>query len=468
MNQKKIGWNFDNTYIRFPERMFSRLNPISVCDPKLILRNNPLAKNLNLNFKDLTDKEIAELFSGNIIPDGAEPIAQAYAGHQYGHLNLLGDGRASLLGEHDGFDIQLKGSGPTPYSRQGDGRAALGPMLREYLISEAMFALGIPTTRSLAVVATGEEVFRETNLPGAILTRVAASHIRIGTFEYIAMVGDIELLKTMVSYCIDRHYPHLKKAENPTLALLKAVIDKQIILITHWMRVGFVHGVMNTDNMTISGETIDYGPCAFMDAYNPETVFSSIDRRGRYAFGNQPQIAEWNLARFAETLMPLLHENQEKALQIAQEVLEGFSAQYQTHYLGMMRNKLGLFGEENEDERLINDLLVWMQENKADYTNTFRSLITGNFVHNEGWNRRWQARLSNGSFELMRANNPAVIPRNHKVEAALKAASVDNDLATFNRLLEVLSNPYEDTPIDLAGYQVSSEIEEGYKTFCGT
>lgn len=468
MNQTKIGWNFNNSYARLPEIMFSRLNPVPVCAPKLILLNKNLAKNLELNFSDLTEKELAALFSGNSLPKGADPIAQAYAAHQYGHFTVLGDGRAILLGEHNRFDIQLKGSGQTPYSRQGDGRAALSPMLREVIISEAMFALGIPTTRSLAVVATGENVYRGENLPGAILTRVAVSHIRIGTFEYIAMLNDIELLKTMVNYSIDRHYPHLKEVENPALELLKAVMEKQIILIIHWMRVGFVHGVMNTDNMTISGETIDYGPCAFMDAYDPATVFSSIDRHGRYAFGNQAKIAEWNLSRFAETLIPLLHESQEKAIEIVKEVLGNFSALYQKNYLSMMRNKLGLLGEEHEDEVLINDLLFWMQETKADFTNTFYSLMTGNFSRDESWNQRWQARLSAGSYELMRANNPAVIPRNHKVEEALKAASIDNDLTLFNRLLEILSKPYENNYQDLADYQSPAELGCGYQTFCGT
>ena len=466
MNQKKIGWNFDNSYARLPEFLFSRLNPVPVREPKLVLLNHKLAKHLKLNFSDVTEQEIAQLFSGNSLPEGAEPIAQAYAAHQYGHFTVLGDGRAILLGEHNRFDIQLKGSGQTPYSRQGDGGAALGPMLREYIISEAMFGLGIPTTRSLAVVATGEKVYRGQNLPGAILTRVAASHIRIGTFEYIAMLGDVELLKTMVKYCIDRHYPHLKDVENPALELLKAVIEKQIILITHWMRVGFVHGVMNTDNMTISGETIDYGPCAFMDAYDVKTVFSSIDRQGRYAFGNQPKIAEWNLSRFAETLIPLLHESQEKAIEIAEDVLGNFSSQYQKSYLTMMRNKLGLCGEEDGDENLINDLLVWMQENKADYTNTFFSLMSGNFSANASWYQRWRSREI--SFELMRANNPVVIPRNHKVEEALTAASIDNDLTLFNRLLEILSKPYNDIHLDDISYQIPPEPSCIYQTFCGT
>ncbi len=487
MNIKKADWNFDNSYARLPETMFSHLSPVPVRAPKLILLNNKLAENLGLYFSNLSETEAAILFSGNALPIGAEPIAQAYAGHQYGNFTMLGDGRAIVLGEHitpdnKRVDIQLKGSGRTPYSRQGDGRAALGPMLREYVISEAMYALNIPTTRSLAVVTTGEEVFRNTSQPGAILTRVAASHIRVGTFEYIAMLDDVEILKKMVNYAIDRHYPHLKEVENPALELLKAVIEKQIILITHWMQVGFIHGVMNTDNMTISGETIDYGPCAFMDAYDPKTVFSSIDRHGRYAFGNQPEIAKWNLTRFAETLLPLLHESQEAAIQIAENVLSDFSENYRKHWLAMMRNKLGLFKQENEDEALINDLLFWIQENKADYTNTFRGLISKKFpVDNKFqdekfklWHQRWQARLSRNassleySFELMRANNPAVIPRNHKVEEALKAASEAGDLTLLNRLLEVLSAPYEDLSADYADYQTPREPGCAYKTFCGT
>ncbi|MBP9727071.1 MAG: YdiU family protein [Gammaproteobacteria bacterium] len=483
MSIEKISWNFDNTYSCLPEIMFSRLAPGLVHSPKIIVLNNRLVDNLGLKFFDSSEKEMAALFSGNILPVGAAPIAQAYAGHQYGHLTMLGDGRAIVLGEHirpdhQRVDIQLKGSGRTPYSRQGDGRAALSPMLREYVISEAMYALGIPTTRSLAVVATGEDVFRNTSQPGAILTRVASSHIRVGTFEYIATLGNAEILKKMVNYTIDRHYPYLKEVKNPALELLKAVIEKQIILITHWMRVGFIHGVMNTDNMTISGETIDYGPCAFMDAYDPKTVFSSIDRYGRYAFGNQPEIAQWNLTRFAEALLPLLHESQETAIQIAEDVLGDFSGTYQKHWLAMMRNKLGLFKQENEDDMLINDLLFWMQENKADYTNTFRALTSKNFPNQDEkfklWHQRWQVRLSRNacalesSVELMRANNPAVIPRNHKVEEALKAASEQGDLTLLNRLLEVLSTPYEDFRSDDMSYQTPLEAGCVYKTFCGT
>lgn len=476
---KKVDWRFNNSYTHLPSSLFSRLNPVPVASPHIILLNDRLAHQLGLDFSELSEHDLAALCSGNVLPEGAVPIAQAYAGHQYGHFTILGDGRAILLGEHlapDGqrVDIQLKGSGRTPYSRQGDGRAALGPMLREYLISEAMHALGISTTRSLAVVATGEAIFRGTELPGAILTRVAASHMRVGTFEYAAMQNDIELLKAITKYTINRHYPHLSHSENPALELLKAVMEKQIILITDWMRVGFVHGVMNTDNMTISGETIDYGPCAFIDAYDSKAVFSSIDRYGRYAFGNQANIAEWNLSRFAEALLPLFDADQATAIKMAEEVLGSFSALYQKQYLSMMRNKLGLLGEENEDNILINDLLVWMQEKKADYTNTFYSLVRGNFLNNDSWHQRWQNRLARNqqsrevSLAVMRANNPAVIPRNHKVEEVLKAASEEGNLIPLNRFLEVLSKPYDDEHPDLAEYQTPSKSKCTYQTFCGT
>ena len=340
----KIGWHFDNSYARLPETMLSRLAPIPVQKPKLIILNHALSKDLGLDFSTLTDEHIASMFAGNLLPQGSEPIAQAYAGHQFGHFTMLGDGRAIVMGEHltpgnKRIDIQFKGSGRTPYARGADGRAALGPMLREYIISEAMHALGIPSTRSLAVVTTGENVIRETPLPGAILTRVAASHIRVGTFQYIAMGGDVQILEDLVHYAIDRHYPNLKGIKNPAQGLLKAVIEKQAELITNWMRVGFIHGVMNTDNMTISGETIDYGPCAFMDTYNPATVFSSIDHNGRYAYANQPAIAHWNLARFAETLLPLIHDKQDKAIKIAEEIINSFSSVYKKHWLAMMRKK---------------------------------------------------------------------------------------------------------------------------------
>jgi ParB/RepB/Spo0J family partition protein len=375
------------------------------------------AESLGLDFTMLSEKEKAELFSGNSLPTGADPIAQAYAGHQFGHFTLLGDGRAIVLGEHlapdnQRVDLQLKGSGRTPYSRRGDGLAALGPMLREYLISEAMHALGIPTTRSLAVVTTGENVIRETVLPGAVLTRVAASHIRVGTFEYVAMQNDKQLLKTMVMYILERHYPALKAVKNPTLELLKAVMERQITLMIHWMRVGFIHGVMNTDNMAISGESIDYGPCAFMNAYDLKTVFSSIDYHGRYAFGNQSKIAQWNLTRFAETLLPLFHETQEEAIQMATDVLNRFAPLYHDQWLSMMRKKLGIFGEESEDEELINDLLHWMQKNQMDYTNTFQllqsSLLSDTSIFQDKfadkafqtWHQRWRARLSRNAQPL--------------------------------------------------------------------
>lgn len=490
LNKEKAGWHFDNSYAQLPEIMFSRLNPVPVQAPKIVLLNNVLAQNLGLDFTHLSEYEKAALFSGNNLPSGAEPIAQAYAGHQYGNFVILGDGRAIVLGEHltpnnERVDIQLKGSGQTPYSRRGDGRAALGPMLREYIISEAMHALGIPTTRSLAVVATGEAILRETSLPGAILTRVAVSHIRVGTFEYAAAQGYSEILKTMVNYAIHRHYPHLKDADNPALELLKAVMDTQITLITHWMRVGFIHGVMNTDNMTISGETIDYGPCAFMDTYDPQTVFSSIDAHGRYAFGNQPRIALWNLTRLAEVLLPLLHDVQAKAIAIAEETLGCFSVQYQQHWLAMMRKKLGLFEEEASDEILIDDLLLWMHENHADYTNTFRTLMmsmnelpSDSLFHVkqfQAWYQRWQTRRSRNieslasSLTLMRANNPIIIPRNNKVEEALKAASVEKNLTPLHDLLNVLSKPYADEHSDLSAYQMPAESGQcAYKTFCGT
>ena len=378
-----IGWKFDNSFAHFSELMMTKTYPVSVKNPKLVVLNYGLAKELGLNFLNLTEKELADLFTGNQLPEGSEPVAQAYAGHQFGHLNILGDGRAIVLGEHitptdERFDIQFKGSGRTAYSRGGDGRAALGPMLREYIISEAMYHLNIKTTRSLAVATTGETVIREKPLKGAILTRVARSHIRVGTFEYIAIKKDLESLKNLLNYCINRHYPKLKIAENKASAFLTAVLDSQIELITDWMRVGFIHGVMNTDNMAISGETIDYGPCAFMDTYNPETVFSSIDEYGRYAFQNQPGIAQWNLARLAETLMPLFHQDQNKAVEIGEEIIESFNHKFKKSYMQMMRNKLGIFEEKKEDELLIQDLLNLMLENKFDYTNTFVSLMYEN------------------------------------------------------------------------------------------
>ena len=483
----KIGWHFDNSYARLPEMMLSRLAPMPVKTPKLIILNHTLSNDLGLDFSTLTDEHIASIFAGNLLPQGSESIAQAYAGHQFGYFTMLGDGRAIIMGEHltpdnKRVDIQFKGSGRTPYARGADGKAALGPMLREYIISEAMCALGIPTTRSLAVVATGENVIRETSLPGAILTRVAKSHIRVGTFQYIAMRGDVKTLKDFVAYTIDRHHPKIKDTGNSTLALLKIVMEKQIELITNWMRVGFIHGVMNTDNMAISGETIDYGPCAFMDTYNTETVFSSIDHHGRYAYGNQPSIAQWNLLRFAETLLPLIHDKQDKAIEIAKKTINSFSAVYKKHWIEMMRKKLGLFGEENGDETLITDLLLWMQQNKADFTNTFCSLMKEGVPKDKlfqdsiflNWYHRWQTRLTQNkkpielSLRLMRATNPLIIPRNHKVEEALDAASINGDLIPMYNLLKFLKKPYDNQSAIPTYQSPPAPSEHVYQTFCGT
>ena len=377
---KKIGWKFDNSYSNLSESMLSRLNPTPVKSPKIVLFNNLLSNQLGLNFSEIDDEKKAQLFSGNQLPEGSETIAQAYAGHQFGHFTMLGDGRALIIGEHitrdkKRYDIQFKGSGKTPYSRNADGRAALGPMLREYIISEAMYHLKIPSTRSLAVIETGENVVRENILKGAILTRVASSHIRVGTFQYAYLSKNKDDLRSLLNYTIERHYPHIKKLKSPAIELLKIVLEKQIDLISNWMRVGFIHGVMNTDNMTISGETIDYGPCAFMDKYDPNTVFSSIDRHGRYSYLNQPGIAKWNLERFAESLVPEINVDAKEAINIATKVLKEFSKKYKNNWFKMMRKKLGLLGEDSKDEELFIELLSWMHQNKADYTNTFCYLM---------------------------------------------------------------------------------------------
>jgi uncharacterized protein YdiU (UPF0061 family) len=480
------GFHFDNSYARLPGLLFTKTTPVPVRAPEVTLLNHALAGHMGLDFSSLDTPDQAALLSGNVLPKGAEPLAQAYAGHQFGHFTQLGDGRAILCGEHrtpEGMrvDIQFKGSGHTPYSRRGDGRATLGPMLREYLVSEAMHALKIPTTRSLAVVSTGETVYRETPQEGAILTRVAASHIRVGTFEYAAMQQDSALVHSLVAYTLQRHYPGVDPGNNLALALLKAVQETQADLITGWMRVGFVHGVMNTDNMALSGETIDYGPCAFMDAYNPATVFSSIDHQGRYAFGNQAMIAQWNLARFAETLLPLLDEDIEKALKMAEESLVTFNAVYREKWLTMMRAKLGLQDAHEGDVTLVNRLLTWMHEAQADYTNTFRDLgrkgtpagpVYANSVF-ETWYRDWQARRSKdtgdptSSRHLMQASNPVLIPRNHVVESALNAA-VEGTLTPLEALLKALEKPYEDHP-DLAAFQAPPDPGQPLcRTFCGT
>lgn len=478
------GWNFDNSYTRLPSPFYVRQNAASPREPSMTILNRTLAVRLGLDVAYLSDGHGLRVFSGNDIPEGAEPLAQAYAGHQFGGFSMLGDGRAILLGEQiapDGvrFDIQLKGSGQTPYSRRGDGKAALGPMLREYLISEAMHALGIPTTRSLAVVTTGEPVMRDEVLPGAVLTRVAASHIRVGTFQFAAATGDAGALKALADYTLRRHFPELANAGNPYLALLYAVMERQAALVAKWMHTGFIHGVMNTDNMAISGETIDYGPCAFMDAYDPATVFSSIDHQGRYAYGNQPSIAQWNLARFAETLLPLIDADIDKALPAAEEAIMAFRSIYEKAWLAGMRTKLGLLDEEEGDLALAYDLLACMRQQNMDFTNTFRALATRQTLDSgapeaQAWRARWQVRLERQPAALeqalaaMKNANPAVIPRNHQVEAALTAAVHRNDMQPFEKLLAVLSRPYEDTPENAAYRAPAPPSEQMYQTFCGT
>ncbi len=481
-----IGWRFDNTYSKLPDPFISNTSPIPVKSPELIILNDNLAKQLGLNFSLISKKELSNLFSGNSLPEGSKSIAQAYAGHQFGHFTMLGDGRAVLMGEHvsknnERFDIQFKGSGQTPFSRNGDGRAALGPMLREYIISEAMHSLNIPTTRSMAVVKTGEDVIRENILQGAILTRVASSHLRVGTFQYVAMRNNESELRTLVDYTINRHYPNIKKSKNKALDLLKVLIELQIDLVVNWMRVGFIHGVMNTDNMSISGETIDYGPCAFMDTYDPQTVFSSIDELGRYAYFNQPSITKWNLARFAECLIPLIDPKKDKAIEIATETINSFDKSYETKWINMMRDKLGLFGKDQKDQVLIIDLLTWMHKNKADYTNTFCFLMDENFQHNKiyndenflTWKEKWKERLklNNNTPEkylsLMKSVNPLVVPRNHKVEEVLESAN-KNDLSPLKKLINVLEKPYEKTKENIDYQSPAPVSDKKYKTFCGT
>jgi len=479
------GWHFDNSYAQLPSFFYSVQSPNPVRAPQLAVLNVPLAAELGLNEETLRSESGVAALAGNRAPDGAAPIAQAYAGHQFGHLTMLGDGRAMLLGEQitpAGLrrDIQLKGSGRTPYSRGGDGRAALGPMLREYIISEAMHALGIPTTRSLAVVSTGEPVFRENELKGAVLVRTAASHIRVGTFQYAAGAGTVDQLRQLADYTMRRHYPDI--ADGDYRAFLREVIRAQSALIAKWQLVGFIHGVMNTDNMAISGETIDYGPCAFMDTYDPNTVFSSIDLHGRYAYGNQPKIAAWNLARFAETLLPLLHDDEEQAVKLAEEEISRFPDSFEKHWLSGMRAKLGLAGEEDEDKALIADLLRAMEEHRADYTNTFVALTFGRKDESDlfgsdvfsGWLARWEARRARHSASeddaraLMRRSNPAIIPRNHRVEEALEAAVADGDYGVLERLLDALRNPFAHSPEQAEYAAPPAPAKEKYRTFCGT
>ena len=490
-----VHFPFENTYTALPANFFARVAPTPVASPRLIKLNRPLAVQLGLDPDRLSSPEGIEILAGKSVPDGADPIAMAYAGHQFGHfVPQLGDGRAILLGEvidADGVrcDIQLKGSGPTPFSRRGDGRAALGPVLREYIISEAMAALGIPTTRSLAAVVTGESVVRETLLPGAVLTRVAASHIRVGTFQYFAARGDTDGVRRLADHVIGRHYPQLAGAERPYHALLEAVTGRQADLIARWLLVGFIHGVMNTDNSSISGETIDYGPCAFMDQYDPAQVFSSIDEQGRYAYANQPRIALWNLTRLAECLLPLLSDDQDKAIAEAQSTLGEFSEKFNNAYQAGLRSKLGLQTAREGDEALAQDLLEAMAKNQADFALTFRRLgdaaldpaadrevrqLFADPAAYDDWAERWRQRTGAEPQDAaarrtaMRAVNPAFIPRNHRVEAVIEAAVNRDDYAPFEELLAVLSKPFEDQP-NFSGYADPPEPEQRVlRTFCGT
>jgi serine/tyrosine/threonine adenylyltransferase len=475
-----IGWKFDNSYTQLSQNIMSRTLPTKVKSPKIVIVNYELAKQLGLDFSSLNNEDLAQLFTGNQIPKGSDPIAQAYAGHQFGHLAILGDGRAIVLGEHitptkQRYDIQFKGSGRTPYSRGGDGKAALGPMLREYIISEAMYHLNIRTTRSLAVATTGENVMRETVLPGAILTRVAESHIRVGTFEYVAIKKDLITLKKLLQYSVNRHYPEIKDLDKQAPEFLKLVMERQIDLITDWIRVGFIHGVMNTDNMAISGESIDFGPCAFMDHYDPKTVFSSIDHHGRYAFANQPVIAQWNLARLADAILPLLDEDQNKAIEVGEEIIESFNEKYEKKFHEMMKKKLGLITDETEDAVLIKELLDAMEKNKLDYTNTFRELMNENITDEnlKDFYGKWKIRIDKQNRDkqevltLMRKNNPVVIPRNHKAEESLKEAHKGN-LLSLNNLLNALKDPYVERGDLMLYQQPAPDNEKKYKTFCGT
>ncbi len=489
------SFKFDNSYAQLPDRFYARLNPTRVAAPRLIRINDGLVRELGLDPDVLRTPPVVDALAGNGILDGSAPLAQAYAGHQFGGFNpQLGDGRAILLGEvidrhGQRRDIQLKGSGPTPFSRRGDGRAALGPVLREFIISEAMHALGVPTTRSLAAVLTGESVWRDKPIPGAVLTRVAASHVRVGTFQYFAARRDVEAIRLLADHVITRHYPEAEHAGNRVAALLQGVIKRQAELVAQWLHIGFIHGVMNTDNTTISGETIDYGPCAFMDNFDPATVYSSIDQNGRYAYANQPGIMQWNLVRLAETLLPILADDDAEALERAQAAVNGFPAIFEAAYVAGLRRKLGLRESRDGDLALAQDLLDRMAANKADFTLTFRRLadaaassaadagVRRLFADPQAfddWARQWRTRLSEdgGSPEerrhAMRAVNPAFIPRNHRVEEAITIAVERDDFGAFETLLSVLQHPFDDQPGN-ARFAEPPELDQVvHQTFCGT
>ena len=476
------GWNLQSSYTQISDKLFSELKPDAVTNPSTVIVNNELAEKLGLNLKGISEEDLSNLFSGNSLPHGSKPFAQAYAGHQFGQFTILGDGRAHIVGEQvtpDGeiFDIQYKGSGRTPYSRGGDGKAALGPMLREYLISEAMYYLGIPTTRSLAVVETGEKVYREVPLKGSILTRVASSHIRIGTFQFLAAHKDYEGMKSLLDFSIKRHFRNLKFSENLAIEFIKAVMQKQINLIVEWMRVGFIHGVMNTDNSTISGETIDYGPCAFMDHYDANTVFSSIDTQGRYSFANQPSIIQWNLVRLAECLLPLIDKDEKRSIEIAQNLINTFSSLFKDKWLQMMKKKLGIKDQSEDDEELINNLIKWMQQKKPDFTNTFCNLMNYDHADDEefeddefnNWKREWKKRVESKEYlDVMISCNPTLIPRNYLVEEALSEAETDGKFDKFNELNEIISSPYQLKKVNIKYLETPSKTNIPYKTFCGT
>lgn len=479
-----MALQFEHTYMQLNAQLYSVCYPTRVSSPRLIVWNAALAKDLRIHKQETDIDELTAIFSGNKIVGGSTPIAQAYAGHQFGQFNRLGDGRALLLGEllsggNFRFDVQLKGSGITPYSRRGDGRATLSSMLREYMMSEALFALKIPTTRSLAVVATGEKVYRNEFQDGAVLTRIAASHIRVGTFEYAARFCDVQTLLDLCNYSIDRHFPEVQHAPNKPLGLLRAVMLRQVDLIVHWLRVGFIHGVMNTDNMSLSGETIDYGPCAFLNAYKPETVFSSIDVGGRYAFGNQPAIAHWNLTRLAASLLPIVHVNSDQAIALVTEVLNDYQSEFQNKYQHMFVGKIG-FSEPTEiATKLINELLGWMYQNNADYTNTFVKLMYEHAItdtvyeHAEfvNWKKRWQIEIASydDALKIMQQSNPVIIPRNQMVEDVLTQTIQSGSSAELLKYIDVLSLPYmfDENNTSYMNAPLAT-FDEHYKTYCGT
>tara|TARA_Y100001933_G_scaffold117516_1_gene117431 strand:- start:2902 stop:4347 length:1446 start_codon:yes stop_codon:yes gene_type:complete len=474
-------WRFQNTYLKLPSSFYTEIIPSPISNPKLLLYNKDLANDLGFELLNEKFEYLSDVFSGNYIPEESRPFAQAYGGHQFGYFNTLGDGRAILLGEVTGvdakkYDIQLKGSGKTPYSRRGDGRATLYSMLREYLISEAMHGLGIPTTRSLAVVKSEDLVYREKVHEMGVLTRIASSHIRVGTFELAARMGDSDCIRKLFDYTLERHYPELKDIENSVVAFLEKVIDRQIHLVNEWMRVGFIHGVMNSDNMSISGETIDYGPCAFMNGFNPNTVFSSIDENGRYAYANQPKMAKWNLMRLAETLLSLIDKDAEKSVEQVQPLFDNFEEKFNELWKNNHLKKIGIRKEQDGDQELLDELMDWMEKEKPDFTNTFRGLVNG-YLHKDDvfqleefqiWKSKWKRRVASidGYEECLISANPSIIPRNHLVEEALKNGSEGGDLKDFHAVLEKLKKPYDTYKSDR--FQSPPLSDFGYKTFCGT